>query len=86
MPPHHRVLQAVLAMAALSLTTTAPHVSETPSLVAAPAPAPAPAVGMCLPNAQHNTTRFLKLWDDQASITDHLETPSFYIRTIMISS
>ena len=41
--------------------------------------------GMCLPALQHNTTWFLKLWDDQASITDHSETPSYYIRTIMIS-
>ena len=41
--------------------------------------------GMCLPNLQNNTTWFLELWDDQANITDHSQTPSDYIRTIMIS-
>ena len=41
--------------------------------------------GMCLPSSQNNTAGLLKLWDEQGSITNHSETPSSYIRTIMTS-
>ena len=42
--------------------------------------------GLCFPNSQDsNTLRLLKLWDDQPSITDHSETHSYYIQTIILS-
>lgn len=46
------------------------------------------ASGMCLQLElipRNSAPWFLKLWDDQASITHHSETSSPYIRTIMIS-
>ena len=42
--------------------------------------------GLCFPNSQNsNTIRLLKFREDQPSITDHSETHSYYIRTIILS-
>ena len=42
--------------------------------------------GLCLSNSQNNNTiRLLKFWEDQPSITDHSETHSYYIQTIILS-
>ena len=47
---------------------------------------PTPAIWLPLLSLpQHNTTWLLKLWDDQASITDYSEKPPLDIRTLMIS-
>ena len=46
------------------------------------------ACGVCLrfeSRSQSSSPWYLELWDNQASITEYSETPSLYIRTIMLS-